>query len=299
MSYDDEEGGNIAATLAQVLPKAGLLGTVPLPAGVDALTISHYAVPKGTDVQELKHDLEHLLPAPRATKAHAKLAGPVDFLAYVARHKKPQTLVWCDFNPQSFRLKFTAVIDEHAADGPGWRRHTAELDPLFSAEWKVWKDTWDRKSMQQTPFAEFLQENGTDIASTEASAAAGYPTALQMLKMATEFVMNEERSLKSSVRLQSGGVRLTYVADPDKGTTEDMAMFEKFQVGIPVFHGGGAWAIDARLKYRNNSGKLSFHYELVRPDRVHQAAAEALIAQVRDGLGEVPMIFGACSQNRE
>lgn len=299
MSYEDNEAGNIAATLAEVLPKAALLGTVPLPSGVQALTITHYAVPKGTDVKEFKHDLEHLLPAPRATKAHAKLAGPVDFLAYVARHKKPQTLVWCDFNPQTFRLKFTAVIDEHAADGPGWRRHTAELDPLFSAEWKVWKETWDRKPMAQTPFAEFLQENGADIASTEASAAAGYPTALKMLKMATEFVMNEERSLKSSVRLQSGGVRLTYVADPDKGTTEDMAMFEKFQIGIPVFHGGGAWAIDARLKYRNNSGKLSFHYELVRPDRVHQAAAEALIAQVRDGLGEVPMIFGACSQSRE
>lgn len=290
---------NLAETLAEVLPKAAQLDVLHAPAGVEGMAIAHYAIPKGTEFKEVKVDLEHLLPAPRATKAHAKLAGPADFLAYVKRHKKPQTLVWCDFNPQSFRLKFTAVIDEHAADGPGWRRHTAELDPLFSAEWKVWKDTWDRKSMAQTPFAEFLQENGTDIASTEASAAAGYPTALQMLKMATEFVMNEERSLKSSVRLQSGGVRLTYVADPDKGTTEDMAMFEKFQIGIPVFHGGGAWAIDARLKYRNNSGKLSFHYELVRPDRVHQAAAEALIQQVRDGLGDVPMIFGACTGARD
>jgi uncharacterized protein YfdQ (DUF2303 family) len=299
MSYDDEEGGNIAATLAQVLPKAGLLGTVPLPAGVDALTISHYSVPKGTDVKELKHDLEHLLPASRATRAHAKLAGPTDFLAYVARHKKPETLVWCDFNPQSFRLKFTAVIDEHAQDKAGWRRHTAELDPLFSAEWKVWKETHDRKPLAQTPFAEFLQENGTDIASTDESAAAGYPSALQMLTMATNFVHNEERSLKSSVRLQSGGVRLTYVADADTGTTAEMAMFEKFQIGIPVFHGAGAWAIDARLKYRNNSGKLSFHYELVRPDRVHQAAAEQLIDQVRTGLGEVPLLFGVCGQTRE
>ena len=285
---------NMAETLAEVLPKAGLLGQVSPPSGVQGLHITHYAMPKGTEFKEVKTDLEHLLPAPRATKAHAKLAGPADFLAYVERHKKPETLVWCDFNPQSFRLKFTAVIDEHANSTPGWRRHTAELDPLFSAEWKVWKDGWDRKSMPQTPFAEFLQENGNDIASTEASSAAGYPTALQMLKMATEFVMNEERSLKSSVRLQSGGVRLTYVADPDKGTTEDMAMFEKFQIGIPVFHGAGAWAIDARLKYRNNGGKLSFHYELVRPDRVHQAAAEQLIEQVRIGLGEVPLLFGTC-----
>jgi uncharacterized protein YfdQ (DUF2303 family) len=286
---------NLAETLADVLPKAAMLGSISAPSGVTGLHLMHFAMPKGADLKEVKVDLEHLLPAPRATKAHAKLAGPADFLAYVARHKKAETLVWCDFNPQTFKLRFTAVIDEHAANSPGWRRHTAELDPMMSAEWKVWKETWDRKSMAQTPFAEFLQENTENITSTEASVKAGYPTALQMLTMATNFVMNEERSLKSSVRLQSGGVRLTYVADPDKGTTEDMAMFEKFQIGIPVFHGAGGWAIDARLKYRNNSGKLSFHYELVRPDRVHQAAAEALIEQVRTGLGEVPMMFGACS----
>jgi uncharacterized protein YfdQ (DUF2303 family) len=298
MSYDDDNR-NIAETLAEVLPSAQHIATIPTPDGVKGLSILQFAMPKGHELKEVKHDLESLLPAPRATRAHAKLAGPADFLAYVARHKKPETLVWCDFNPQTFKLKFTAVVDEHAHSSPGWRRHTAELDPMMSAEWKVWKDTWDRKSMQQTPFAEFLQENAENINSSDESVKAGYPTALQMLTMATNFVMNEERSLKSSVRLQSGGVRLTYVADPDKGTTEDMAMFEKFQIGIPVFHGAGAWAIDARLKYRNNSGKLSFHYELVRPDRVHQAAAEALIDQVRTGLGDVPMIFGACSQTRE
>lgn len=290
----DYEQKNLAETLAEVLPKAAMIGGVTVPNGVSGLSIVHYAVPKGTEVKEIKVDLETLLANPRATKAHAKLAGPADFLAYVARHKLDNTVVWCDFNPQTFKLKFTAVIDEHAKGIAGWRRHTAELDPLMSAEWKVWKDA-ERKPVGQTPFAEFLQEHAEDIASTDATVAAGFPTALQMLTMATNFVHNEERSLKSSVRLQSGGVRLSYVADADKGTTEEMAMFERFQIGIPVFHGAGAWAIDARLKYRNNSGKLSFHYELVRADRVHQAAAEALIEVVRSGLEDVPMIFGACN----
>lgn len=296
--HNDYPIKNLAETLADVLPQARLIGGVVAPEGVQGLSIAHYAVPKGTDVKEMKADLERLLPAPRTTRATAILAGPADFLAYVERHKLANTVVWCEFNPQTFKLKFTAVIDEHARSAPGWRRHTATLDPLMSAEWKVWKNQ-DRSALHQTPFAEFLQENTEDIASTEQSAAAGFPTALQMLTMATNFVHNEERSLKSSVRLQSGGVRLTYVADADKGTTEDMAMFERFQIGIPVFHGAGAWAIEARLKYRNNSGKLSFTYELVRADRVHQAAAEALIDQVRKGLGDVPLIFGTCSNAAE
>ena len=298
MSYDDDYR-NIAETLAEVLPTASTLGMIDNPEGVTGLQIVHYALPKGTELKEVKTDLERLLPAPRATRAFARLAGPADFLAYVARHKKPESMVWCDFNPQTFKLKFTAVFDEHNRDAPGWRRHTAELDPMMSAEWKLWKDTHDRKSMAQVAFTEFVQENADAINSSELSVAAGYPTALQMLTMATNFVMNEERQLKSAVRLQSGGMRLTYIADPDKGTTDDMAMFEKFQIGIPVFHGAAGWAIDARLKYRNNSGKLSFHYELVRPDRVHQAAAEQLIDQVRTGLGEVPMMFGSCQGQKD
>jgi uncharacterized protein YfdQ (DUF2303 family) len=294
MSYDEDTRNNLAETLAAVLPKAEILNSSNEPGGVAGLSITHYAVPRNTEIKEIMVDLENMLPSPRATHAKAVLAGPVDFLAYVARHKVPATMVWCDFNPQTFQLKFTAVIDEHMRNLAGWRRHTAELDPMMAAEWKVWKGQ-ERKALQQIAFAEYLQEHADDINSTDESQKAGFPTALQMLTMATNFVHNEERVLKASVRLQSGGVRLTYIADADKGTTEDMAMFERFRLGIPVFHGASAWAIDARLKYRNNAGKLSFHFELVRADRVHQAAAEALVNSVRAGLGDVPMIFGACS----
>lgn len=287
---------NLAETLAEVLPKATQIGSISQPAGVLGLSIAHYAVPKNSEVKEFKVDLEHLLPNPRATKAHAKLAGPDDFLAYVARHKLPNTLVWCDFNPQDFRVKFTAVIDEHNSGTPGWRRHTAELDPLMSAEWRVWKGQ-DKKPLPQVTFAEFLQEHADDINSSDASVADGYPTALQMLKMTTDFVHNEERILKTAVRLQSGGTRLTFIADPDAGTTEDMAIFEKFQLGIPVFHGAPAWGMGARLKYRVGQGKVNFHYELIRADRVHESAAKELIQQVKAGLGDVPMIFGSCGPN--
>src|SRR5205814_7121671 len=113
----------------------------------------------------------------------------------------------------------------------------------MSAEWKAWKFK-DRQAFAQVAFAEFIQDHEDDIAT-----ANGLPTSLQMHQMCTEFVANEDRSLKSSVRLQSGGVRLTYIADPDAGTTETMQMFEKFALGIPVFHDGQAWSITARLKY--------------------------------------------------
>ena len=283
-----QPSANLAETLAAVLPKATLVHQVDT--GVPGLHLAHVALPKGTTVQELKTDLEALLPNPRKTKAVATFTDAASFLAYVQRHADPaQAVTWCNFDPQTFKLSFDAVIDEHVKGTAGWRSHRATFMPQMSAEWKAWKGQ-DRNFFDQVPFAEWIQEHEDDV-----TTANGLPTALQMLEMATNFVMNEERALKSAVRLQSGGIRLTYVADADKGTTEDMKLFERFALGIQVFHGGTAWSVSARLKYRNNAGKVKFSYELVRADRVHEGAAKEPIEQIRTGLCQVPLLMGACS----
>ena len=278
---------NIAETLAEVLPSAKVVHEVST--GVPGLSIAQIATPKACELREVRVDLEALLPNPRRTNATAQFSTADSFLGYVKRHAHAGSVVWCRFNPQSFELDFTAVFDEHEAGKAGWRAHRAKLQPDMSAEWKAWTNK-NTTSMPQVTFAEWIQEHEDDITSN----ANGLPTSLQMHAMATDFVANEERVLKSSVKLQSGGVRLTYIADPDAGTTETMQMFERFAIGIPVFHGGAAWAITARLKYRLNSGKVSFHDELVRPDRVHDGAAKELIDVVRAGLGDVPLFMGEC-----
>lgn len=282
---DPTQQPNIAETLARVLPQATLLHPKePMPGD-----IIRVALPAGVTLKDI--DTEALLDNPRRTKGTADFADHESFLAYVKRHRLANTVAWCAFDPQTFALGFTAVIDDHApAAVAGWRTHQATFKPAMSAEWKAWNGA-NKNPFDQVPFAEWIQEHEDDITST----AVSVPTSLQMLQMATEFVANEEHALKSAVRLQSGGVRLIYIADPDKGTTEDMKLFEKFAIGIPVFHAGAAWSITARLKYRIAGGNVKFHYELVRPDRVHEHAALELIGKVRDGLGEVPLMMGACA----
>jgi uncharacterized protein YfdQ (DUF2303 family) len=275
---------NIAATLDRVLPKPVVLSVENPAAGQGSVT--HVAVPRGFELKQI--DNEHLLSKPRRAIAVASFTDAASFIAYVQRHAIGGTTTWCSFDPQTFALSFTAVIDEHDKGVPGWRKHRAEFKPSMSAEWKLWKAA-DGKQFSQVDFAEWIEAHADDIA-----AANGLPTSLQMLTMATEFQANEERVLKSSVKLQSGGVRLTYIADPDAGTTESMQMFERFAIGIPVFHDGSAWSITARLKYRLKGGSVSFFFELVRPDRVHQGAAKELITQIREAIG-VPVLMGSCS----
>lgn len=284
--YDDTR--NIAATLADRLPKAEQLPSIGLE-DAPGFSISRVALPIGWQVHETKHDLEQYLPAPRRTKATATFATVGSFLAYIHRHRSPSSVVWCDFNPQTYALGFTAIIDEHDKGLPAWRGHRALFAPDFSAEWKAWKGS-DTKPKEQVAFAEWIQEHDEDI-----HAAEGYPSALQMLTMATEFASNGERVLKSAVRLQSGGVRMHYVDTDDEATVQAMTMFEKFMLGIPVFHGGTGFTMAARLKYSVRSGAVSFRYELVRPDRVHEHAAMKLIEAVREGLGETPLLMGNCS----
>lgn len=282
MDYEKE---NIAETLVKALPRPELLlSQWPETDGFGGIT--HFAVPKGFEIKSI--DSENLLPRPRRAKAAATLSDTDSFIEYVKRHAGSETVVWCDFNPQTFALSFKAVIDEHGKGEPGWRGHTASYKPDMSPEWKVWSKH-HCVTMDQLTFAEFIEANADDV-----TTADGWPTSLQMLTMATQFEATQESVFKSTARLQSGGVRLTYIADPDSGTTEQMQVFEKFQIGIPVFQAGSAWRMTARLKYRLHAGKVSFFYELVRPDRTHQGAAKELIDTIRAAV-EVPVLMGSCN----
>lgn len=282
---------NIAQTLARVLPQATILST---DAAIDSVV--HVAVPQGQAIQPI--DLEQYLANPRRKKGTASFTNAASFTDYVKEHRIDGTTAWCKFDPQTFALSFVAVINDHAGLVPtgnpdhvaGWRDHRATFSPEMSAEWKVWKGK-NANAFAQVAFAEFIEANAEDL--TQPPGKEGYPTDLAMLTMATNFVANEDRRLKSTVRLSSGGVRLEYIADPDAGTVQSMEMFSKFAIGIPVFHGGSAWAIEARLKYRLKDGAVHFFYELVRPDRSHEQAALALIEDVRSGLGDVPLLMGA------
>ena len=60
---------------------------------------------------------------------------------------------------------------------------------------------------------------------------------------------------------------------------------------FPVFWNGDAYRLDARLRYRVRDGKLTFWFELIRQDKVLEAATQTLIAQIREKTGN-PLFFG-------
>ena len=252
----------------------------------DEIQFRKIAVPKGWEVQDC--DNEALLQKPRRKKAIVSLNDTDSFIGYVKRHGSlTACTIWADVDYAEEKAKFQAVINDHGEkeDEQAWRDHVAHYAPQFSPEYLRWAGK-NRTVMSQVDFAEFLDNNQMDIASPQ-----GFPSSAEMLQMALNFEAKQDLRFKSSVRLQNGGTDMTFVQDDDKGTIERMKVFDKFAIGIPVYFGGDAYQINARLRYRHREGKVVFWYELVRPDLVMKAATDTIIEKIKAECGQ-PFFFG-------
>lgn len=265
---------NIAATVAREARR-------PFEISAD---LEYIALPEGWKLE----DCEKMLPSPRRKKAIVSVTDEKSFVSYAKRHGSLDCCtIWCDANYQLGKVGYTAIINDHGddPDDQQWRDHLARFAPELSVEWKRWNSN-HKKTMSQFEFASFIEENLADIASAD-----GYPTGTAMLQMATLLEITQDSSIKSAIRLQSGGVRVSYVEDDNAETAKSMEVFNRFALGLPVFWGGAAYQVEARLKYRLNSGKLSFWYELNRPDKALEDAAKTLTESIQTTTG-FPMFHG-------
>lgn len=229
-------------------------------------------------------DLEYTLLAPTRKRSTVTVSDYDGFCRYVTRHLTQETTIYADIEYEAGTLVLVAVLNYDGLNKAGWRDHTCTLTARQSVEWKRW--TGENKiGMNQQDFAAWLEENLGDVLSAD-----GMPTGGDMLQMAIGFDRTSEKRLKSKINLQSGCVRFEYVDDEDKDTRTSMEVFSRFAIAVPVFEGStDAYRIDARLKYREISGKLSFWFELIRPDQTFRQAVQDVVATISDAVGITPI----------
>lgn len=269
---------NIAETLAREM-KAPQVIDSPIS------DITRIALPPGWKLQELD-DEEHGM-TPRRKRARVRMQDAASFIDYVRRHGSlAYSTVWCEADYAAGKVSFSAILNDHGEEEePHWRDHTAKYTPVFAQEWKNWTGK-NKQTFSQADFAAFIEENLKDIASAD-----NLPSGAQMLEMALSFEANQDMRFKSAIRLQNGGVQMSFVQDDDSQTLAKMQLFDRFAIGIPVFWSGDAYRVDARLRYRVRDGKLTFWFELIRPDKVLESATTTLIEQIRNTTGS-PFFFG-------
>jgi uncharacterized protein YfdQ (DUF2303 family) len=279
----EEVNTNIAETLAREMKTPVEIGS-----NTDA-ALRRIALPPGWKLEQ--HDDSKHLAAPLRKTATVRLRTADDFIEYVKRHGSlADSTIWCEADYPKGEVAFTAILNDNGEDSTAaaWRDHRALFQPEFSEEWKRWIGG-HKKPMAQIEFAAFLEENSKDVAGP--TDGENLPTGAQMLEMALAFEANQDYRFKSAVRLSNGGVNLSFVQDDNDETLARMQLFDRFAIGIPVFRNGDAYRVDARLRYRQRDAKLSFHYELVRFDKVLEAAANGVISTIREKTGN-PFFFG-------
>ena len=154
-------------------------------------------------------------------------------------------------------------------------------------------------------FAEFLEDNFLNIVE---------PDGATVLQAAAHLEAKKTVSFKSGVRLDNGAVQLSYEENVDgkgKGNLVNLSQFtlgipveenvdgkgkgnlvilSQFTLGIPVFENGDPVAVEARLRYRIKDDALTFTYLLNNPQKVLDAAFDAVLTKVQAETGIAPYL---------
>lgn len=234
----------------------------------------YVVLPQGYKVE----DLEKLLPHPTRPRGKIELSTADSFIAYVNKYVGGATNLYISLVGDD-RPRFTAVFNDHA-ELPGWRDFSAEYLPTFSREWNSWIERHG-KQMAQADFARFIEDNLPDIVA---------PSGADMLAVAHTLEAKKDVTFRSATRLSDGAQEFTYNEEiqgtAGKGT---IAVPQTFDIGIPVFEGGPAYRITARLRYRIiDGGRLVLWYDLLRSHKVFEDAIDELRTQIEKGTSLKP-----------
>jgi uncharacterized protein YfdQ (DUF2303 family) len=247
-----------AAAVARETPAIGGLLDVVLPPGH-----THELV-----------DLERFHPAPRRKTEHVILHEAGSFAAYVMRHRiEAQTTMYAVLDHNAI----VAVLDDSAADLPGWGEHQATLKLKLTKPWQHWTSL-DGRQLTQEQFAEHMEGGLDEIAA---------PPALDMFELAQTFHATVGATFQQTGRLANGQRTLHYDENIQAraGTKGDIEIPQEFHLVIEPFEGSPAYDIVARLRFRIREARLTLSYHLVRPDEVLKQAFDATLEAIERGTG--------------
>lgn len=215
-------------------------------------------------------DLEKYQVKPSRVKETLTVSTEQSFVDYLAKFALTNTLV--RFNDNDYCV--SANIDYHRSSlDAEWCEHNAHYKCPKSDELIVWIRN-NKTKMTQVEFAEFVEDNIKDFQS---------PSGAELLEMATNFTINRDANFSSGVRLSSGEFQFQFSEENKKGS---VTVPEKIEIGIPVFKNGQAYRVQAKLRYRLHSGKLTLWYELIEINSIMDDAFKNVCDFIKENISD-------------
>lgn len=289
----------------------------------DAATV--WLVPKGMQVFDPKKILDQYLPAPERRTGTTQLADVDSFVAYVNRHKRPETVIFADLDASgSPALECVFDADHAGPEGAGWNQHRASYQFPLSAEWLAWRRTHGQQ-LAQSDFASFVDERAADLVDAEALRAQAQAVAAQegtpyeepaQITLAERLgvplapavdVIGASRGLRiraevdvtEVVSVSSGETELVFNEKHRGADGTSLKIPTAFLVAIPIFRGEPRDVFLVRLRYRRapQAARILWTLSLHQADEVLLGACRLVVERVRKAT-ELPVFTGAAPKAR-
>ena len=254
-----------AQTTALVQPKA---------------TTDIIVVPDGYAALSAESVIGQHLAAPRRIKANVAMKHLDSFIAYILAFKEKES---CQIfiSPQGNMI---GILDYHSAT-PAWTEHRVNYVPNVTPEWERWIKS-NKVKMTQDQLCEFLEENQDLIVDPAGSA---------LLELVQDLQGKNHIDCTAVTRLQNGTNRLVYSEEVELkgGSTTKPGQVDfpsKLIAGVPPFEGGPSYKVSCRLRYRIESRKLMFWYEIIDSHLIIKDAVKGMVEAVKEKTGIEPFI---------
>lgn len=269
--------------------------TLDLGGGVTVAT-----VPQGVKIESVKKLRDEYLTKPERLKGCAKLETLASFIAHAVRFKDAGSALFAHVGDRPW---LTAVYDyNEGPSAPRFSEHRALYNFPISREWAAWIAA-DGRPMEQATFAAWVEDHAAGVVDPTIPQAAeavdmlravdiapGTPT--QVLTFSRGVDVRVESNVVNRVSLPTGGQRLVYDSEIKGAAGEALDVPGGFVIAIPLFDGGGHYALPVRLRLRVEKGRVLWSIAVLRAADVLRSAVVAAAEEARVGSG-LPLFFGA------
>lgn len=290
----------VGAALAEKLHASESLN-VPHPERPEEY-VPFITLPSGLTLHSLKEHLDEYRTRPERREGVAELRTEASFIDHANRFKDADSALFADPNPGAPSL--TSVLNYHrqgATADPRFGDHRGVYRFPLSKEWKAWQ-ALNEKPMTQEAFASFLEDRIVDVADPrEAGAKANeflkllggsFADAARLMDLSRGLTIYVAASATKVVNLASGEGQITYTEEHHNAGGVKLDIPRAFLIGLPVFHGGTAYQVAVRLRYRLKENHLTWSYSLHRTDVVFDHAFEEACKRAADATG-LPLFVGS------
>lgn len=228
---------------------------------------------------ELKaHELAPLNPTlPGFVTQTETVIEPASFVDYIRSYKSETAICRASLGSN----KIEAVLDYHGqarkgdalAAVPQRAKHIVTLLCPYDLDYAKWKKVLGQP-LDQAELAEVLE----DLVHT-----IGMPPAADILEAINDLKIDRQVKFKSARNIENGTVRFTYeeVDAEQPGDAGQVTLPKEVQIIVPIFQGGDAVQITAKLRHRLDRGKVVFILAVPGLDKIERDIFRSLAEKVR------------------